>query len=82
MPSLNFPEKQQSWKNSAFLCCSDFKDRTGTSGRGSALVPLTEDNDIENANSGNAGGIRGFFARIADFFRNIIEKIKSFFTFG
>ena len=48
--------------------------------RGSVLVQLTEENNIENANSGNSNGIRGFFAKIADFFRSIIEKIKNLFT--
>ena len=47
--------------------------------RGSVLVPLTEENNIENANSGNTSGVRGFFAKIADFFRSIFEKIKNLF---
>lgn len=48
--------------------------------RGNALVPLTEENNIENANSGTAGGVRGFFAKIADFFRSLFEKIRNLFS--
>jgi len=47
--------------------------------RGSVLVPLTAENNIENADSGNASGIRGFFARIAAFFRSFFEKIRNLF---
>lgn len=47
--------------------------------RGGVLVQLTEENNIENSESGNQSGIRGFFAKIADFFRSIFEKIKNLF---
>ncbi|MBQ6862983.1 MAG: hypothetical protein IJO14_01970 [Clostridia bacterium] len=48
--------------------------------RGSVLVPLTEENNIDNANSGNSNGIRGIFAKIVDFFRTLFEKIKNIFS--
>ncbi len=47
--------------------------------RGGALVQLTVENNIENADSGNDSGIRGFFARIAEFFRSVFEKIRNLF---
>lgn len=52
--------------------------------RAGVLVQLTEDNNIENADSNNNNNSnnnisKGFFERIADFFRNLFEKIKNIF---
>lgn len=47
--------------------------------RGSVLVSLTADNDIDNANSGNTSGVRGFFAKIAEFFNSLFTRIKNLF---
>lgn len=51
-----------------------YDSRTGV------LVPLTEENNIENDGSGTATGIRAFFARIAAFFRSIFETLKNLFS--
>lgn len=47
--------------------------------RGSVLVQLTEENNIDNADNGNSNNSKSFFERIADFFRSIIEKIRNLF---
>lgn len=49
--------------------------------RGSALVPLTVENDIDNSDnaSENTSGIKAFFDRIAAFFRSIFEMIRNLF---
>ncbi len=49
--------------------------------RGGVIVPLTAESNSEtpDTDNGNTDGEKGFFARIVEFFRAIIEKIKNLF---